>query len=96
MEAAHAPDVPQASRQGPGSERTRTVTGATTSTRGGPASRPASPGPHSAHDSLHGRIESPWRIAGDMFRLTTTVPPAMTAEIVLRDGTLAPVGPGTN
>jgi hypothetical protein len=31
-----------------------------------------------------------------MFRLTTTVPPAMTAEIVLRDGTLAPVGPGTN
>jgi alpha-L-rhamnosidase len=48
-----------------------------------------------AHDSPYGRIESSWRIDGDTFRLTATVPPGTTAEVVLPDGTRHEQGPGT-
>ena len=47
------------------------------------------------HDSPYGRIESSWRIDRGQFRLTATVPPATTAEIVLPDGTTVDQGPGT-
>jgi alpha-L-rhamnosidase len=48
-----------------------------------------------AHDSPYGRIESSWRIADDTFRLTVTVPPGTTAEVVLPDGTTRTQSPGT-
>ncbi|WP_436790836.1 family 78 glycoside hydrolase catalytic domain [Yinghuangia sp. YIM S10712] len=47
------------------------------------------------HDSPYGRIESAWRIKGDDFDLTVTVPPGTTAEVVLPDGTTSDQGPGT-
>ncbi len=47
------------------------------------------------HDSPYGRIESSWRIDAGRFRLTTTVPPGTTAEIVLPDGTRREQSPGT-
>ena len=47
------------------------------------------------HDSPYGRIESSWRIDRGQFRLTATVPPSTTAEIVLPDGMTVDQGPGT-
>jgi alpha-L-rhamnosidase len=47
------------------------------------------------HDSPYGRIESSWRIGGNAIRLTVTVPPGTTAEIVLPDGTQHLQLPGT-
>jgi alpha-L-rhamnosidase len=47
------------------------------------------------HDSPYGRIESSWRLDGRRFRLTATVPPGTTAEIVLPDGSTTEQGPGT-
>ena len=47
------------------------------------------------HDSPYGRIESSWRVESGRFRLTTTVPPGTTAEIVLPDGTTADQSTGT-
>jgi alpha-L-rhamnosidase len=47
------------------------------------------------HDSPYGRIESSWHIDRGQFRLTATVPPSTTAEIVLPDGTTVDQGPGT-
>ncbi|MET0662423.1 MAG: alpha-L-rhamnosidase C-terminal domain-containing protein, partial [Ilumatobacteraceae bacterium] len=46
------------------------------------------------HDSPHGRIESSWRLDGDRFTLTVTVPPGTTAEIRLPDGTSDDADPG--
>jgi alpha-L-rhamnosidase len=37
------------------------------------------------HDSPYGRIESTWHDDGTTFRLTVTVPPGATAEVVLPD-----------
>ena len=37
------------------------------------------------HDSPYGRIESSWRLAGDMLELEVVVPPGTTADIVLPD-----------
>lgn len=48
-----------------------------------------------AHDSPYGRIEVSWRVDGDRFRLTATVPPGTTADVDLPDGTRRTVGPGT-
>jgi alpha-L-rhamnosidase len=47
------------------------------------------------HDSPYGRIESAWHIDDGRFRLTVTVPPGSAAEVVLPDGSLSEVGPGT-
>lgn len=47
------------------------------------------------HDSPYGRIESSWSISDDVFRLTVTVPPGTSAEVVLPDGTTAAQTPGT-
>lgn len=47
------------------------------------------------HDSPYGRIESSWRIDGNDFTLTVTVPPGTTAEVVLPDGTTRDQAPGT-
>jgi alpha-L-rhamnosidase len=47
------------------------------------------------HDSPYGRIASAWRVSGDRFRLTTTVPPGTTAEIELPDGSTRDQPPGT-
>ena len=49
---------------------------------------------HAEHDSLYGRIESSWRLAGDAFELSVVVPPGTTAEIVLPDGSERTVDPG--
>jgi alpha-L-rhamnosidase len=38
------------------------------------------------HDSPYGRIESSWRIDGEVVHLTVTVPPGTSAEVVLPDG----------
>jgi alpha-L-rhamnosidase len=46
------------------------------------------------YDSPYGRIESSWRIHGERFELTVTVPAGTTAEVVLPDGTRNDVGPG--
>jgi alpha-L-rhamnosidase len=48
------------------------------------------------HDSPYGRIESSWHVHGDRFRLTTTVPPGTSAEVVLPDGTRVEQRPGTS
>jgi alpha-L-rhamnosidase len=48
-----------------------------------------------AHDAPYGRIESSWQLEAGHFRLTTTVPPGTTAEIVLPDGTRRDQSPGT-
>ena len=48
-----------------------------------------------AHDAPYGRIESSWQLEAGHFRLTTTVPPGTTAEIVLPDGTRREQSPGT-
>jgi alpha-L-rhamnosidase len=48
------------------------------------------------HDSPYGRIESSWRVADGAFRLTVSVPPGTTAEVVLPDGRVHhDVVPGT-
>jgi alpha-L-rhamnosidase len=48
------------------------------------------------HDSPYGRIGSSWRLRGDRFELTVTVPPGTQAEVVL-PGTrsVEHQGPGT-
>jgi alpha-L-rhamnosidase len=46
-------------------------------------------------DSPYGRIKSSWRIDGDTFEITVTVPPGTTAELSLPDGTSRQLGPGT-
>jgi alpha-L-rhamnosidase len=40
-------------------------------------------GAQAEHDSPYGRIESSWRIDGDSFELTVTVPPGTSADVVL-------------
>jgi alpha-L-rhamnosidase len=50
----------------------------------------------SAHDSPYGRIESSWRIDGDRFDLTVTVPPGTSADVRMPDGTAFAVGVGTS
>ncbi len=47
------------------------------------------------HDSPYGRIESSWRLDRNVLRLTVTVPPGATAEVVLPDRTTTEQGPGT-
>ena len=47
------------------------------------------------HDSPYGRIESSWRLDGDVLHLTTTVPSGSSAEVVLPDGSHHDQGPGT-
>ena len=48
------------------------------------------------HDSPYGRIGSSWRLRGDRFELTVTVPPGTQAEVVLPGGGSVVVqGPGT-
>ena len=47
------------------------------------------------HDCPFGRIESSWHLDGGRFRLTVTVPPGTTAEVVLPDGTRHEQRPGT-
>jgi alpha-L-rhamnosidase len=47
------------------------------------------------HDSPFGRIESSWHDDGTTFRLTVTVPPGTTADVVLPDGSHRDQGPGT-
>jgi alpha-L-rhamnosidase len=46
------------------------------------------------HDSPYGRIESSWRIDGQEFALTVTVPPGTTAEVALPDGSGQAVAAG--
>jgi alpha-L-rhamnosidase len=46
------------------------------------------------HDSPYGRIESSWRIDGQEFALTVTIPPGTTAEVALPDGSGQTVAPG--
>ncbi len=47
------------------------------------------------HDSPYGRIESSWHAQGGRFRLTVTVPPGTSAEVVLPDGKRSEQSPGT-
>jgi alpha-L-rhamnosidase len=48
------------------------------------------------HDSPYGRIESSWRLDGEHFELTVTVPPGTEAEVVLPgNGRPERQGPGT-
>jgi alpha-L-rhamnosidase len=47
------------------------------------------------HDCPYGRIESSWRIEGDAFHLTATVPPGTSADIELPDGSIHRQLPGT-
>jgi alpha-L-rhamnosidase len=47
------------------------------------------------HDSPYGRIESSWRIDGEVVHLTVTVPPGTSAEVVLPDGARHEQAPGT-
>jgi alpha-L-rhamnosidase len=47
------------------------------------------------HDSPYGRIESAWHTADSQLRLTVTVPPGTTAEVVLPDGSRRDQAPGT-
>lgn len=47
------------------------------------------------HESPYGPIEVGWRVHGDVVRLRVVVPPGTTADVVLPDGRLADVGPGT-
>jgi alpha-L-rhamnosidase len=47
------------------------------------------------HDSPYGRIESAWYIDESQLRLTVTVPPGTTAEVVLPDGSRRDQTPGT-
>ncbi|GAA3389238.1 family 78 glycoside hydrolase catalytic domain [Cryptosporangium minutisporangium] len=49
-----------------------------------------------AHESPYGRIESAWRITGDVFELRVVVPAATSAEIVLPDGDVHRAGPGSH
>ena len=48
------------------------------------------------HDSPYGRIESSWRLHGNRFELTVTVPPGTAAEVVLPDGSSTMADPGTS
>ncbi|MCK9901936.1 glycoside hydrolase family 78 protein [Frankia sp. Cpl3] len=48
------------------------------------------------HTSPYGRIETSWRLDGDQFTLTVTVPAGTTAEIALPDGSRTLAGPGTS
>jgi len=49
------------------------------------------------HDSPYGRLESSWHVDGEAFRLTVTVPPGTSADVVLPDGARATAGrPGTS
>jgi alpha-L-rhamnosidase len=47
-----------------------------------------------AHDCPYGRIESSWRVDERGMRMTVTVPPGTTAEVVLPDGTRTDQPPG--
>jgi alpha-L-rhamnosidase len=47
------------------------------------------------HDSPFGRIESAWHTDDAQLRLTVTVPPGTTAEVVLPDGSRRDQAPGT-
>jgi len=47
------------------------------------------------HDSPFGRLESSWHDDGEAFRLTVTVPPGTTAEVVLPDGSRRDQPPGS-
>jgi alpha-L-rhamnosidase len=48
------------------------------------------------HDAPYGRIESSWRLRGEDFELTVTVPAGTEAEVVLPpDGRTEQQGPGT-
>ncbi|HEY3502829.1 MAG TPA: family 78 glycoside hydrolase catalytic domain [Actinocatenispora sp.] len=47
-----------------------------------------------AHDCPYGRIESAWRLDGDLFHLTVIVPPGTTCEIRLPDGSVVEQPPG--
>jgi len=48
-----------------------------------------------AYDCPFGRIESSWRINGDVFHLDVTVPGGTTAHVTLPDGRRFEVAPGT-
>ncbi len=48
------------------------------------------------HDSPYGRIASSWRLDGDELVLSVTVPPGTSAEVVLPDGRVVAVGPGSS
>jgi alpha-L-rhamnosidase len=48
------------------------------------------------HDSPYGRIESSWRLDGDLFDLVVTVPAGTSAQVVLPDGTTSEQLPGTS
>lgn len=47
------------------------------------------------HDSPYGRVESSWLDDGTTFRLTVTVPPGSSAEVVLPDGSRRDQPPGS-
>jgi alpha-L-rhamnosidase len=47
-----------------------------------------------AHESPYGRIESAWRLVGDVLHLRVVVPAGTEAEVVLPDGTSQLAGPG--
>jgi alpha-L-rhamnosidase len=47
-----------------------------------------------AHESPYGRIESAWRLDGDLFDLRVVVPAGTEATVVLPDGTTTTAGPG--
>jgi alpha-L-rhamnosidase len=47
------------------------------------------------HDSPRGRVESSWHEDDTTFRLTVTVPPGSSAEVVLPDGSRRDQLPGT-
>jgi alpha-L-rhamnosidase len=46
------------------------------------------------HDSPHGRVAASWRVAGEAFELTVSVPPGCRAEVVLPSGETHGAGPG--
>jgi alpha-L-rhamnosidase len=49
-----------------------------------------------AHDSPHGRVAASWRLTGEAFEVSVTVPPGCTAEVVLPAGGTHTAGPGTH
>ena len=46
------------------------------------------------HDSPHGRLAASWRIEGDVLKMSVTVPPGCTAEVMLPSGATHTAGPG--